>query len=288
MKTAGHGTDEQDQGGKVVPFPREWIGPPEALVPLRAPEADEQDLGAGLAADQFWSEGSASLQQAVQMPALPAEAPDAARGFVPRLQGGSEPHPDSPTRLRRAFGRHKGQVIAACSAVAALSLAGAASWAFEGSSRQDHPVFGSVTGARAGGRVTARRQGSVEALNWSPGIRSTARFWEMERRSGHIRQRARPSHSRAKHPTGRAVESSVEASAANVPYNPPAVQRSTVSSSGAANGGSASLTAPSEVVSSASSPPSGDSGSSGGSSSASGPVGPAAPFGPGQMGSGSG
>jgi hypothetical protein len=50
----------------VVPFPRDWIGPPEDLIPFGS--AADDDLAEDLppTADDFWGEGSALVQDAVQ------------------------------------------------------------------------------------------------------------------------------------------------------------------------------------------------------------------------------
>ena len=78
--------------GNVVPFPRDWLGPREELVPIGRPARDrppdptgEDDLPP--AAEAFWSEDSAALHDAVQGPshsferlAPPASARQPARG----------------------------------------------------------------------------------------------------------------------------------------------------------------------------------------------------------------
>jgi hypothetical protein len=74
----GDGFNE-DNGGllpneeNVIRLPRDWLGPPEELVPIgpaaRA-RAAQRDLDDGIppAADAFWSEDSAALHDAVQAP----------------------------------------------------------------------------------------------------------------------------------------------------------------------------------------------------------------------------
>jgi hypothetical protein len=64
----------------VVPFPRDWLGPPEELVPLGRPSRGHTtepnpDDELPPAAEAFWSEDSAALHDAVQAPAVSLDAP---------------------------------------------------------------------------------------------------------------------------------------------------------------------------------------------------------------------
>jgi hypothetical protein len=73
----------------VVPFPRDWLGPREELVPLGRPSRGpttqpDPDDDLPPAAEAFWSEDSAALHDAVQAPAVSLDAPSvpAARSRV--------------------------------------------------------------------------------------------------------------------------------------------------------------------------------------------------------------
>jgi hypothetical protein len=96
-----------DSGGlppneeNVIRLPRDWLGPPEELVPIgRAARAraTQHDLDHGMppAADAFWSEDSAALHDAVQAPSTPSRDPVAPPvGLVPPVAG------RGPTRAMR-------------------------------------------------------------------------------------------------------------------------------------------------------------------------------------------
>lgn len=68
----GRETDPEDN---VVRFPRDWFGPVEELVPIgpRAGLSAVATPGADVpaAAEDFWGEGSAAVQQLIEAPALP-------------------------------------------------------------------------------------------------------------------------------------------------------------------------------------------------------------------------
>jgi hypothetical protein len=77
----------------VIRLPRDWLGPPEELVPIgpaaRA-RAAQRELGGDMppTADAFWSEDSAALHDAVQAPAATSGAHlDPPVGLVPPLAG---------------------------------------------------------------------------------------------------------------------------------------------------------------------------------------------------------
>ena len=98
----------EDSGGltrneeNVIRLPRDWLGPPEELVPI-GPAARARAAQRGIengtppTADAFWSEDSAALHDAVQAP------PDAGRerleppvGLVPPVAGPHMPDAESP------------------------------------------------------------------------------------------------------------------------------------------------------------------------------------------------
>lgn len=94
MKTGDRRTDNDLGRGaqdeyNVVRLPREWLGPPEELVPIgpradaaaRAAEGETASGSLPPAADAFWSEDAAALHDAVQAPAVdvaPASSPTVA------------------------------------------------------------------------------------------------------------------------------------------------------------------------------------------------------------------
>jgi hypothetical protein len=97
----------EDAGGaplseeNVIRLPREWVGPPEELVPIgpgaRARAAQrEAEAGMPTPADAFWSEDAAALHDAVQAPAGAARRRlEPPAGLVPPVSG------LQPVRLRQ-------------------------------------------------------------------------------------------------------------------------------------------------------------------------------------------
>jgi hypothetical protein len=95
----GTGNGRTEDGGltrneeNVIRLPREWLGPPEELVPIgpaareRAAQRNLED-GMPPTADAFWSEDSAALHDAVQAPpAVTREHLDPPVGLVPPVAG---------------------------------------------------------------------------------------------------------------------------------------------------------------------------------------------------------
>ncbi len=89
----------EDSGGltpneeNVIRLPRDWLGPPEELVPIgpaaraRAAQRDAEQ-GMPPAADAFWSEDSAALHDAVQAPRVAShEHLEPSVGLVPPVAG---------------------------------------------------------------------------------------------------------------------------------------------------------------------------------------------------------
>jgi hypothetical protein len=92
----------------VIRLPRDWLGPPEELVPIgpaaRA-RAAQRELGGDMppTADAFWSEDSAALHDAVQAPPATSGAYlDPPVGLVPPLAG--RRIPTLPRLPRPSFG----------------------------------------------------------------------------------------------------------------------------------------------------------------------------------------
>lgn len=193
METEGphsdNGRTKGPPGSNVVPFPRDWLGPRDELVPFgersdyrtttrtadedrAAPEKPPKPRSAPTAAD-FWGEEAASLHDALQAPeqdrAVVHEAPEIRHGGRPRgvrqwrrrasystggvgstsLGAAAKAATASPA-ARRLYGFRASRArVAAVLGVAALSIAVVAAIA-TGSSR--HPSRPRPT--RAPGRVT--------------------------------------------------------------------------------------------------------------------------------------
>ena len=101
MKTGDGETDDtgaltRDEEN-VIRLPRDWLGPPEELVPIgpaaRARAAQRELNGqTPPAADAFWSEDSAALHDALQAPPEPSpQRLDPPVGLVPPLAGRRRP-----------------------------------------------------------------------------------------------------------------------------------------------------------------------------------------------------
>jgi len=128
METDGRDNASQPEpaeASNVLRFPRDWFGPTEDLIPVgpRARGAGAVELGVdepGLpvltTAEDFWGEGSAAIQHAVQAPRDRAVGPPAAQPAAPA------PHwrPEFPA-VERAMGqrRPKRRHVAAASVLMA-------------------------------------------------------------------------------------------------------------------------------------------------------------------------
>jgi hypothetical protein len=94
----------------VIRLPRDWLGPPEELVPIgpaaraRAAQRDRDD-GMPPAADAFWSEDSAALHDAVQAPDAGPERLDPTVDLLPSVGGLRSPGLDRLARLSSFRGR---------------------------------------------------------------------------------------------------------------------------------------------------------------------------------------
>ena len=296
MDKEGPQNEGNEQGspasGNVVRLPRDWLGPRDELIPLGPLDESEAvaldpDSDSGSAsrpptpppsAEDFWGEGSAEVQDALQRPAVPAATPRAAahagapphraRRRVPRLRRRVQwrrwsvlpaASTGDPTAGTRAIGttrprprprpRPRSVAIAALVAVACtgllvrvLDMSGASS--FVGSNR---------------GALTHR---TLPFGGWQlPALRpSVGRGHHPAHRQPRTKHSVRTQRSRRR-PTNVVVHAA-PSYATPATYTPPASQ--------SANPGSVS------------SPGTGSSG--GGSGAPAGPVGAGAPFGPGHLG----
>jgi hypothetical protein len=101
VKTGDWETDDRGALARdeenVIRLPRDWLGPPEELVPIgpaaRARAAQRELNGhTPPTADAFWSEDSAALHDALQAPPEPSpQPPDPPVGLVPPVVGRRRP-----------------------------------------------------------------------------------------------------------------------------------------------------------------------------------------------------
>jgi hypothetical protein len=131
----------EDSGGltrneeNVIRLPRDWLGPPEELVPIgpaaraRAAQRELED-GMPPAADAFWSEDSAALHDAVQAPpAVSRKRLEPPVGLVPPVAGLRIPGLDRLARLRflpsgRRVSRWWGLLAAASAVLLVVAVIG--------------------------------------------------------------------------------------------------------------------------------------------------------------------
>lgn len=270
MQTAGRGSNEREDHGvdNVVKFPRDWIGPPEALVPFGpAADRDEPDRNVAFGPDAFWTEDAASLHEAIEAPLEPGDHIAAPEPSLPPLDGGRQ-------RWRPVGLRRLGLVwvaVGLCLVVVAIVA------------MQDHHS-GAARLAASVGQV--KLAGNAEAYGGSVlSARAVRRLIirGLDARSEHAARRRAHLASGYAHHVMRSVvrKTSAPAPPTEVSYSPsPALTGaggSTSSTTPVASGSSQGTAATAATDS-----------SSGSTSSSSGPVGAGAPFGPGQMGSGEG
>lgn len=275
METEGRNTDRAGNGGasNVVPFPRDWIGPPEDLVPLGGPELEgDEELGSALGADAFWGERSASLHEPIEAPAPPApiarirtitvDAPgrgqESSKAVRPHARlGGDADAPGSPRRPRSHARLGVGAV--------AMTLASAL-------------AVGIGLSSRSLSSTSAGRVGNHPSVKAGPVSRPDQLSREMLARvMADTRRKPSSTHRTARPRVRTRRTSSGSSTAAKGTYTGAA---QTGASTAAGTGRTSSYTTSSLVGTTSSSSTS----TAGGSSDASGPVGPGAPFGPGQMG----
>ena len=131
------GTGDCSTEGNVVPFPRDWLGPREELVPFGTAREGEAaahwDDDAPLGAETFWSEGSARVQDALRGPAWddpnlrPEPSPVQARAAGHRIaRGGRLLRSRVPRLVRRmaAGQRPSSRVLSRVQPIHALATCG--------------------------------------------------------------------------------------------------------------------------------------------------------------------
>jgi hypothetical protein len=250
----------------VVRFPRDWIGPRDELVPFgpRAYEESEArpspptaDEAPPSAAD-FWGEGSAAVQDALQGPGVAGDSASPVRRSRPTWPRRVSYRVKSEgARSRRPMRRGQRAVVAAAvlcvlGVVVGLSIIGSAG----GGATVGHHVREASRPARGSGHVA----GDLHLV--ARGVRMLA---DAKLRLPSSRQPARPRHRAA--PIHQAastmvrVRTSVPARRTSVSSQPAVRTTPTVSS------GTTTAT-----------------GAAGSSSTHAGPTGPGAPFGPGKLG----
>lgn len=284
METDGRDTNRQGGSGvsNVVPFPRDWIGPLDDLVPLNSgtSEVDDEERGQALGAQTFWSEGSASLQQVIEAPVPDSDgscvelcAPDVAS--APPEPSGPRTGPWHAIRRSRSATPRRVRIVAASATVACLAAATSAIAVESGAPARASSRSTMLAGAA---RLSGTSPWSGEPLRLSRLLVERA----IQRTSGRFGPSHRSTDRRRAVPTTRTARSSAGTPPVNVSYDRPQGGDSSVPGTG-----TASLPAPSSTsglpVQSSPSTSSGGASDTSSASTASGPSGPGAPFGPGQM-----
>jgi hypothetical protein len=277
VETDGHDTNRAGSSGvdNVVPFPRDWIGPLDDLVPIGtstegAPE--EEEVADAVAADAFWSEGSASLHQVIEAPAPSGEASGDQTPVVPVELGGSERRQAATRRVRQRLVQPGRFRMAALGAAAPIMIAAVAVVLELGSTA---PAVGhhAALADRAQLREPAGAGGGRSNVSSRLSRLLVARAIERtSRNSGGSRRPGTHRHLVAhRAPAGSSGESASHVSVSYV-SQPTTTALSVASTSESSEGSGAAGSSNASTAS--------DRGSS---STSSGPVGPGAPFGPGQM-----
>jgi hypothetical protein len=287
----GQGGDEARGESNVLQFPRDWLGPRDELVQigttagsaaLDGVESDprlEPEPTSPPGADDFWGEGSAALQDALQAPARAEPACELRHRALPAPR----------RRWNLAPGRAPtlvglGVAAVACAAVGfAVALIGTASRPAAGHKR---------TPALAAGPAHVLGSWLIPPHDLASARTSgrTKRHLAKPRSSRAVHARSRPTHSRPRQV--RAPRAASRPSSGSQPVSSSAVAPATASPAPTQNNGSpvsSGLDAGSTTSSGSSSRVDSSSGSgsgSGGSANTSpaGPIGPGAAFGPGQLG----
>lgn len=251
-QTTDDGRGERRQDTNVVPFPGDWIGPREELVPVgpeSAGSVERAEVAAPFAPEAFWSEHSDAIHDVLKAPAPEAALPAGRR---------------SSARLRPVA------LFASAVGVAALAVAfvPALVSSLAGGSRP-HPL----AAARAQNRKSSATAGGAGLLAVTRSPRPVAGAKPVVPRAPRlavVRGRVRRAHAHRRH----TVTSGIFVS-----------DRTPASSVGGGQTGSAS---PPPVSSGGSQAGTGGGNAAGGGGSqpppGSGPVGQGAPFGPGQLG----
>lgn len=283
------GSPHSDEGGiggtdgNVVRLPRDWLGPRDELIPFGGSRDDELDsapVSSPPKADDFWSEGSATVQHAWSAPAVADSASlDATADLA---SDAPPPHALSRatvavavwrrTRLRAVAGV---AVATAAVVVVAATVAPPAHHAPDARLAGEAAAIGVGHGAKTG-------SGSHGGGNPAPGTNgSQARFSLDDQLAAAVRSEVRRARVRAraqraiKARAARARKAREQAAAAQTT---PVAARSTAAAP-PTTGYVAPYVAPSTPSSVSSDTSSGASGNS-----SSGPSGAGAPFGPGRLG----
>lgn len=261
METGDRRTEDRGgasrKGENVIRLPREWLGPPEELVPIGPAARARAERAAADAmpptADAFWSEDSAALHDAVQAPSGAAELHlDPPFGLVPPVIG--------RRRLRRAWlgrpdwvrraGRLRWAWPLLATVVAGLIVVGVIAARSRPSTTRTAvhtPALGAITHASAdaapgvdrGSIAAARAKTQVEAQRraHATAVRHVrARTHARARRTDTPPHRATPTH-RAEHPAVQTVTHAA-ASSSTSDYHTPTSTATTPSSSTASAGSS--------------------------------------------------
>ncbi len=265
METRGPQDDEAGRQAlgesNVIRLPRDWLGPREELVPFGIgtdPDSTDRvgiDPNLQLEASDFWGEGSAAVQHALEAPTGWAR-PELRRVSVPRVP------------LRAAM-------VAA--GVASLLAIGTMELGLTGSSR---PSVGSGFAFRSGGL----------AVVLPPLLAGEADRASRREPGTSVRRRSAVHHARLTRSTRSAPPSAARSAAASTSsvsnqVQPPAASPDTSATSPATNPGTGSSAGAGGQQSAGATSREGASTSNASrGNSSSGPEGPGAPFGPGRLG----
>jgi hypothetical protein len=283
VETDGRDTNRTGSSGvdNVVPFPRDWIGPLDDLVPIGTSAeggTEDEEIAGAFAADAFWSEGSASLHQVIEAPAQPGAAEEASRDQSPVLAaeaGGFDRSPVAARRVRRvARLAHGGRFRMTALGAAAAFVAAAVGLVLELGSPS--PAAGHHAALAAGAQLRGVGNARSSASNIDVGMsrllvaRAIERTSRSSRGSGrsethrHVAAHKAPAGSSG----GSATQGNVSYEVSQPTSTAPSVASTSQSSEGSGTAGQSSASSATHQSS---------------SSSSSGPVGAGAPFGPGQM-----
>jgi hypothetical protein len=154
----------------VVRLPRDWLGPREELIPFGKSEDGQSGAAVPPTAEDFWGEGSASVQDALRAPPSPADSRAALVAVA-------------PARWSFWFAQRRTRVISFAAALTAVVIAVAllGTGGGPGSSPHRQVVAGAVSHS-----ATFAGAGS--------GLKPAARARTLERALGHRTSDTRPHH----------------------------------------------------------------------------------------------
>lgn len=272
------GRTDGRRGDNVVRFPRDWIGPREELVPVGVPEGPDDFPPR---AEDFWGEGSAAVQDALQGPrvAAPGGAPVAEirkhgrwhrvmrmpTGLTGRLPAGL------PLRMPAGLARPLTGAVALAVAAGLLAIH------LLGTTGPGHSARATHSGKRASTSAAGRIPGALATV---PRTRGANRGPSPHKRGRSVRAHAVLRRARGTTPAETGTAHRTGASDRSIQPATERTNRPAASSRG--NGGISPTESPTPTSGGRTSP--GPSGGRGGGGSTSGPVGPGAPFGPGRPG----